>query len=891
MAVRDLYPNLPGHLVVFKDGGLTMRENPVPAGNKSMLILGTALDGPINEPVAVDMANISKIFGEDYTEDVAGNSIPNGSTLVKYARQLYAAGFNDIRCMRVTGTQATATLTADTKEEVIITDMTPISFIANGNDEIKDYQIDFSSITTPINADETPIISDISCSYGGNISAVTVDSCYPDPATISIEANRVPARGAITYSGTVTRVSKTPKSVSESDGITIADTGDVDSAGDCIIEVIVPASQLADFYAFATIDGSLGTNNEDKHGIVPATSLIEFNTGTTDSLYGEVTLSVAGTAISLDPADGVVQSITKDSAGITIKYSEKGSAGTTTITGTEQVAFTFRHINIPAASAAETITGTIQVKDHYTPIELSPEKVPETTEDVTLVGASGVVCAKLSDGNGVITYDATNDKFIVDLTNIPTTINVTAFIVGTNMSVEYKHKEVIEYTEDITFQSIYGGSEYNKGKIVVEKITNDDGVEGRLISIYKPDSKKFSESEQPMQYSSFNYPTFGALKQAVEDMLVSPLNNVYEVVTNAEDVPLINLKVDPSAGVTQVQFTGGSDGINPTNDEMFVALSGQRNEEGYLEKEGAYQILENYNIDYIYVAGIYSDSTVSEKLSKMPQPFHYELALFCAVLTFRTSMVHGFIDVKPCVNTTLVGIQRWVEHVTNLPNLFYMRDLEGEIILDEDKKPMDIGWYTTCVVGPQPVCMSDTLGTYYGSPSLCYAALNASIASKSAPTNKMLPGCSKMRFRLSNKQMNAITANRMVCFKYKNQGSRNATTSPYVVDACTAGAPGTDYARLTTVKVVKEAVDNIREVCDPYIGEPNVVEQRNAMSAQISKRLSNLKERGTILWYSFEVIATDMQVLLGECTIALTLVAPQELRKITTVVGLKPTAA
>ena len=49
-------------------------------------------------------------------------------------------------------------------------------------------------------------------------------------------------------------------------------------------------------------------------------------------------------------------------------------------------------------------------------------------------------------------------------------------------------------------------------------------------------------------------------------------------------------------------------------------------------------------------------------------------------------------------------------------------------------------------------------------------------------------------------------------------------------------------------------------------------------------------EQGEILHYEFEISATIQQVVLGECSIALTLVAPQELRKITTVVALRAAA-
>ena len=61
------------------------------------------------------------------------------------------------------------------------------------------------------------------------------------------------------------------------------------------------------------------------------------------------------------------------------------------------------------------------------------------------------------------------------------------------------------------------------------------------------------------------------------------------------------------------------------------------------------------------------------------------------------------------------------------------------------------------------------------------------------------------------------------------------------------------------------------------------------MSAAISKRLSLLKEKGVILDSSFQLLVTAQDQILGSARLELTIVPPQELRKITTVVGLSAT--
>jgi hypothetical protein len=525
-------------------------------------------------------------------------------------------------------------------------------------------------------------------------------------------------------------------------------------------------------------------------------------------------------------------------------------------------------------STAVAITGTKYTVEHASGTATTVNDAAQTIALVNEpIAGSVVVKAKAPTTTEVVTVDPA----CVSLNGNAVVIDPSASLaVNSDITITYKYlvEEVIQ--EAMTVRAIYGGSIYKTATVQVL-----DGENGSKVFVFtKPESKKYANAEAPLQYSSADFPTVGALKNALKN---TAINNVFEIVTDDDDMLTADFPVTDVITLAD----GGDDGVVVTNNQMFEALSGKRDEDGYLIEQGAYQILENYNVDYIYPAGVYADSkqTVNPHSS-----FHHELALLCAVLTYRTKMTHGFIDVKPNSNTTLVGIQKYVDQLLKYNNTHYMKDDNGDDIVDAEGKKMDIGWYTSCVVGPEPVMISDTLGTYYGSPAIAYAALNAAIKPSSAPTNKALPGVKGMKFKFSNKQMNELVGNRMVVFKLKNEGTSTASSIPYVVDGCTAGAASSDYARLSTVKIVTDVVDQVREVSDPFIGEPNTVEQRNALSALISKRLSYLLEQGEIQYYEFEINATIQQVVLGECSIALTLVCPMELRKITTVVALRAAA-
>ena len=804
MAVTNLYPNLPGHLVEFKDGGLQLTSTTEVATGKSLLILGTAFDGPVNEPVQIDSTTVSQLFGSEVNE----YGYPNGATLTKYAKQAFKNGFSDVRCMRVTGSKAYVEIPKLITETSVQIDGVPVAGVVQGN-----------AAATELRLTNTPIIgSSLKVTTGPNGTGTTiVAGSYTEyEGTFDISSGVISKNSPIYASYQYKQIEENPRQST----INVDDIAVLTSTPVTLYDVDAGEN------IYVTPRDIIG-NYTDTTGRFPLTDGFKATLDDGTILFNGVDYVISGNTLTWLNGGSIV-----DGSVITTEYYvyTLGTASDTlSLSDSDQI------VTLPKTPVAGSVVVTINN------VAVNPSEYVVNGDTVYLTA-----------GNFTI-----NDSFVIT----------------------YKYEEVMVSSESMTIRSIYGGSIYKEASIVITEITNEAGEVGRKFTFTKPESKKYSDSDLPFYFTSFECPTLGVLKQALANY---NLNNVFEIVTDDEEITTADFPVF-SGTLSQ----GGDDGVVVTNNQMFEALSGKRDTAGYLIEQGAYQILENYNVDYIYPAGVYADSkqTVNPNSS-----FHYELALLCAVLTYRTKMTHGFIDVKPNSNTTLVGIQKHVDNLLKYNNLHYMKDANGNDLVDKEGNKMDLGWYTSVVAGPDPVIVSNTLGTYYGSAAIAYAALNASIKPESAPTNKALPGVKGMKYKFSNKQMNDLVGNRMVVFKLKNEGTATASSTPYVVDGCTAGAPNSDYARLSTVKVVTDVVDQIREVADPFIGEPNTVEQRNALSALISKRLSYLMEQGEILHYEFEINATIQQVVLGECSIALTLVCPMELRKITTVVALRAAA-
>lgn len=125
----NLYPNIPGQLTQFKDGGLTFRRSPNEPRTESVLLLGTAIDGPVLEPVAVDDQSVELLFGRAMNH----NGSPNGSTLVSGYYRARAAGCEDVRLLRISGAPATMTLPCENINEATTMYKTQVLGTANGN--------------------------------------------------------------------------------------------------------------------------------------------------------------------------------------------------------------------------------------------------------------------------------------------------------------------------------------------------------------------------------------------------------------------------------------------------------------------------------------------------------------------------------------------------------------------------------------------------------------------------------------------------------------------------------------------------------------------------------------------------------------------------------------
>ena len=303
--------------------------------------------------------------------------------------------------------------------------------------------------------------------------------------------------------------------------------------------------------------------------------------------------------------------------------------------------------------------------------------------------------------------------------------------------------------------------------------------------------------------------------------------------------------------------------------------------------------------------------------------FAYQLANFCYEVSRNHNECLGYIGVKGPLSTSLRDVSTWIgkaptytttaagvstinsagDNGTGLLGNKFMAGkygfrsntafggfiatddgyLDGTEEEDRGGAVIDIGKYiNTCGQWVKLYNAFDTTGLgYITGFASSYAGMVSALDPKSAPTNKVISGAT-LPFRLSNAKLDTLIGQRYIFCQIKPKGT-------VVADAPTSARPESDYRRLTTVRIVKLAIDSIRDVADPFIGEAGGAPQRAALETACQGALIKLQKAGYLSRFELLITQTAAERVNGLATIELTLVPAFELRRITVVISLRST--
>tara|TARA_R110002020_G_scaffold268819_4_gene484141 strand:- start:17948 stop:19831 length:1884 start_codon:yes stop_codon:yes gene_type:complete len=199
-------------------------------------------------------------------------------------------------------------------------------------------------------------------------------------------------------------------------------------------------------------------------------------------------------------------------------------------------------------------------------------------------------------------------------------------------------------------------------------------------------------------------------------------------------------------------------------------------------------------------------------------------------------------------------------------------------LVDENDALVDIGKYLSIVAHWGSLRNGSSRLRYVGNFAASYAGFISKLGSASAPTNKAVKGATVLA-RVPAATLDDLATYRYISLVQKAKGI-------VITDAPTAARPQSDYARLTTVRIVAEAVQRIRNVADVFIGEPMSTPQIAALDTAIDGVLNILKSEGKLNNFKKVLRISPQDAVLGTARLDLILVPAFELRRILLTVSL-----
>lgn len=204
----------------------------------------------------------------------------------------------------------------------------------------------------------------------------------------------------------------------------------------------------------------------------------------------------------------------------------------------------------------------------------------------------------------------------------------------------------------------------------------------------------------------------------------------------------------------------------------------------------------------------------------------------------------------PCF--AVMGVKPWVDGGENMTAADVKDHIEFSNLLDRDSTINDdadgenTGYYVSVVAAEiRPLGFPVEFGWSNG--ACHYAAAVSTLPSNSAPTNKKLYNVQGVRYSLNRTQRESLTTKGLVPV------GLDFTRTPLWVDGTTFGKSTSDYARLTTLRIVFETIRMVRGVAEQFIGEPATTENRNSFETGITSGLRAFQLTGGILGSDFIV--------------------------------------
>jgi hypothetical protein len=320
------------------------------------------------------------------------------------------------------------------------------------------------------------------------------------------------------------------------------------------------------------------------------------------------------------------------------------------------------------------------------------------------------------------------------------------------------------------------------------------------------------------------------------------------------------------------------------NTRIEVRSNPADNNELYKALTDAYNIVEGVDATIVSVGGIYLDSAItnvqtavaegdsdyseSDPVTASELNFGYQLARFCEKTSSMNHSCVGLIGVSEPPSYNLAAIKAWSNTLKSLEftkqgvkygysHGFYKTTnnrITGSVITDEANNPIDLGAYLLPVVAwgklPTSSKVQDCSG-YIG--AYCYFRAGDKLVNIDVPNFTL-------SYSIPKSILNELVGSRFTVMNSYYRRTYNLVQAPVVR---TAAMPISAFTKLSTIKVVNETAENLREVADKYLGRPNSPQVREAMKTEMESVLRAGVSIGKFQAGTVTVESTGMENILG----------------------------
>lgn len=208
----------------------------------------------------------------------------------------------------------------------------------------------------------------------------------------------------------------------------------------------------------------------------------------------------------------------------------------------------------------------------------------------------------------------------------------------------------------------------------------------------------------------------------------------------------------------------------------------------------------------------------------------------CATITGRSAPVHAVMGVKPYIG------------VANSDGSFTAAALTSHLTFSNlvDRDTLTNGHYLSIVASElRVVGVPSTWG--FSNGAALYAGSILRLDAWSATTGKVVYNSDRIRWNPTRTQAESIANKGLVPVTLDLQRVARWT------DGTTFGKDGSDYERLTTLRITFDAVKIVRSISQNYVGEAATIANRNAFETQLSSALRGMQILGALITSDFRV--------------------------------------